>query len=318
MNFKNIVNNISHILKQLSWRVFALLFVVSCALWLAGKLSHRYTTEISIPIEFTADYKANVWVKTATNKVRFRVEGDGGDLLLYKMGLGRTVSIPISALKMNKYSSHNPYLFTISEESLVRAISVAQTDFAVTMMTDTLPKALISPIEERKIPVASRVHIDCVDQFMVVGGVRIVPDSISIKAPLSMLDTIKLIYTKPLSIENCSSSQSGAVDLELAELLVASHDVVRYEAEVQRFTERQYHLPIETVGAPIGSFIIPSTVKVTVQIPLTEYFGQQSPKASIGIAEREKYSKIHISGLPLRAKVIRMEPEFVQFFTVEQ
>lgn len=317
MNFKAIYSNVSHILRQLSWRVFALLLVVSCALWLAGKLSHRYTTEISIPIEFTADYKADVWVRTATQKVRFRVEGDGGNLLLYKMGLGRTISIPISALKMNKYSSRNPYLFTITEESLVRAISVAQTDFRIAIMTDTLPKALISPIKERKIPIVSRVHIDCVDQFMVVGGVHVVPDSVSIKAPLSMLDTIKLIYTKPLNIEKCSSSQSGAVDLELPESLVASHDVVRYEASVQRFTERQYHLPIEVTGAPIGSFIIPNTVKVTVQIPLTEYFGQQSPKASIDIRQREKYSKIHVSGLPLRAKIIRMEPEFAQFFTVE-
>lgn len=318
MIIKNIVHSLRNTLKGLSWPVFALLLVVASALWFIGKLSHRYTTEISIPVEFTADYKAEVWVKRAPKNIRFLVEGEGGTIMLYKMGFGNKVMLPISAIELTSDDQDQNYIYSVGETSLVKAMSTAQTDFSIIMVTDTLPKVVVSPIESRKLPVVSRVRIICQDQYMVVGGVQIIPDSVAVKAPKVLLDTLKIIYTAALVQQDCISSQSGAVDLQIPPLIVAMQNKVRYEAVVERFTEKVYTLPIETPHQNLNSFTLPNQVQIVVRIPLTQYFTAVIPRAVLDLSGGEQYKPIYIVGLPPSAKIVRQDPDFAQFYTIEQ
>lgn len=312
------IKNISTSLKKLSWSVFAMLLVASSAMWLISKLSHRYTTEIAIPIEFTADYKADMWVKSAPKSIRFLVDGEGGTLLLYKLGIGSKIMLPVSSLLINHSHGDDEYLFTIGEESLVKALATSQNEFSVVMMTDTLPKVIVSPIEQRNLPIENRVRILCDAQYMVVGGVTIVPDSVSVKAPKAILDTMKVIYTIPLLIDNCMSSQSGAVALVIPPFMATMQDKARYEAVVERFTEKSYTLPIEIPSEDDNAFALPANVTIVVQIPLAHYFEAQPPRAHLDLNNKDKYKRINITGLPQTSKIVRQEPEFAQFYTIER
>ncbi|MEG3047565.1 MAG: hypothetical protein RR872_02915, partial [Mucinivorans sp.] len=118
---------------------FLILLVLSTTLWLIGRLSHNYTTQIEIPIEITTDYDSQLWVDHSVQNVRSIVSADGRDLLLYKMGLAPNVKIPLSLLEITpKESQGDPYLYQIDENSLEKAIMQVQKNVSLSMIIDTI------------------------------------------------------------------------------------------------------------------------------------------------------------------------------------
>lgn len=296
---------------------FLVLLIISSALWLAGKLSHTYTTQIEVPINIVTDYNSGMWVDDGMKTVRCKATADGRDLLLYKLGLVPRLTVPLSLLTLKEAGDvNNIYLYKVGEQSLEKAIMQVQNKFTVNIITDTMPTFVMSHLMGSRIRVASMVDVECADGYMLHSGLRLSVDSIDIKAPLSVLDTLSSIPTRRVVVRDARGAINGTVELDIpSSVVVASNNVIRYEALSVPFTELVYFLPIEVVGN-VEAVALPRRAKVKLRVPLSSFSSVTTPVLFINTnsESRSGYYPIKVSDLSPGVVVTSVEPVMAQYF----
>lgn len=298
---------------------FIILLVISTVLWFISRLSHNYTTIIEIEVSITTDYGSSVWVDSHPIKVKVLAQGDGRDLMLNKVGLGEPTTIPVSMLSLSQKPNSAPYLYRINEESLERALASEQSKFAIIMIIDTAQQISVSPIAQARIEIKSTISAHCAPQYTVDGDIILAPDSINIKAPLSVLDTLRYIATEPLELNDLREHTNGIVKLNMPPTVVSNVDMIRYSIDVVSYIEMSCTLPVKS---PNGTQIIPTPTQVEIKakVPLGATSAKlDNVKAYISSVAEDREGRIYrveLTGMPPEAIEWSITPEFVEVFTI--
>ena len=104
----------------------------------------------------------------------------------------------------------------------------------------------LARIASKKVPVIPDVSISYRQNYILKGALSVSPDSVRISAPESTLSTISVLNTVPLKRDNVSVSinQPLAIDYFDLELSSVERTEVTISAEVVRFSEMVYEVPI--------------------------------------------------------------------------
>lgn len=298
-------------------RIFILFITVAALLWYINKLSHQYTNDVTIAVRLVPDYGSDVFVDDSFKFVRCNVQSDGRLLMLYNWGGAPPVEIPISALEMTQVS---PYRCKIDVGSLQMAIQSRLTDTKINTIIDNELEVTVSTIVSRRVAVESRIDINCRRQFMVEGQLHIAPDSVDIKAPQVVLDTLRAITTEQIELDDVFRSVSGVADLMVPTNVVCKIQSVKYGARIEAYTEMEYQLPIIAHGIKFGQqcVVVPKQCDVLVKIPMASCRNDIKPQASIDCRTPDLFAAIAIDSLPKGAQVVKIEPSFVEFFITKQ
>lgn len=310
---------ISHYIKPSFW-VFLLIAIL---LWYGDKLGGRYTTEAVIPIQVRNDFSSKLWIEQPLAEVNCRVEGTGGKLMAYKMKMGDRAVIPMSQLMLVPVEG-SERLFRVDKHSLTGALAGAVKDLRIHEILDTALTIRVSPVETRRMPVESRIEIGTARQYMPVSGISFDPDSVDVRGPKVVLDSMKAVFTRPRRYKDLKTSVAGRIDLEQGNGVLLSDRQVNYRAEVVPFTQHTLELPVRVANMPEGmqATLVPSRVTVVVNVPLRDYerIREERLHASVDynrVTERESGKcAVRIDSLPAGTEVMRVEPAFVEpFFT---
>ncbi len=315
MKYKSIGNYI-----RPSFWVFLL---IAALLWYGDKLGDRYTTEILLPVEVQNDFSSRLWIERPRNELACRVEGFGSRLMAYKMRMGERVAIPMSQLTLVPVSGSDRR-FRIDRASLTGALAAGVKELRIHEILDTALVIDVSPVEARRMPVRSRVEVGTARQYMLVGGVRLDPDSVEVRGPKALLDTMQAVYTRAKRYEEQKTSVAGRIELEQTEGLLLSDRQAAYRAEVVPFTQHTLELPVRVENIPAGMMatIVPSRVRVVVNVPLRDYERIREERLHACVdytavrGEQSGKCAVRIDSLPVGTEVVRVEPQFVEpFFT---
>lgn len=319
--FVNMVKRgkISHYIKPSFW-VFLL---IAALLWYGDKLGGRYTTEVTLPIEVRNDFSSKLWIEQPLGEVNCRVEGIGGKLMAYKMKLGDRAVIPMSQLTLVPVGG-TERLFRVDKRSLTGALASVVKDLRIHEILDTALTISVSPVEIRRMPVRSRIVVGTARQYMPVGGVVFEPDSVDVRGPEAMLDSMEAIFTRPRRYKEVKGSVAGRIDLEQRDGVLLSDKQVDYRAEVVPFTQHTLELPVRVDNLPEGmqATIVPSRVTVVVNVPLRDYERIREERLHACVdydrvrVEPSGKCAVRIDSLPAGTEVIRIDPQYVEpFFT---
>lgn len=312
-------DKISHYIKPSFW-VFLL---VAALLWYGNKLGGRYTTEVVLPVEVTNDFSSKLWIEHPMSEVNCRVEGVGARLMAYKMKMGDRVVIPMSQLTLVPVRGEER-VFRVDKNSLTGAISTAVKDMRIHEILDTALIISVSPVETRRMPVRSRIEVGTARQYMLVGDVRCDPDSVDVRGPKVVLDSMEAVFTRPKWYKDVRGGVTGRIDLEIRDGILLSNKEVDYRAEVVPFTQHTLELPVRVDNLPEGmqATIVPSRVTVVANVPLRDYERVREERLHAGVdynLVREEGSGkyvVRIDSLPEGTVVMKIEPQFVEpFFT---
>ena len=104
----------------------------------------------------------------------------------------------------------------------------------------------LARIASKKVPVILDVSISYKQNYTLKGVLSVSPDSVRISAPESTLRTISTLNTVPLKRENVSSSINQPLAIDYSDLQLSSIEQteVTLNAEVVRFSEMVYEVPI--------------------------------------------------------------------------
>lgn len=299
---------------------FLILLVISVALWLVGKLSHNYTTQVEIPIEIVTDYDSQMWVDNSEKRVRSIVTADGRDILLYKMKLAPRVTIPLSMLTIDHRSDASDiYLYQVKESSLEKAIMQAQNKLVVNMIVDTLQTLRVSFLDTKRVPVMANIDVNCIEGYMQVGSTKLSIDSIDIKAPWAILDTLNSIITERIVLGDLHGTANGTVELRIPRDVIAKADhKVSYEIRTEPYSEKVLTIPITVQGLP-SARTLPALAKVRMRVPMALYWSTTMPVATIdpSINSRSGFYPINIADVASGIVVTNVEPMMAEYFIEE-
>ncbi|WP_246000802.1 YbbR-like domain-containing protein [Pontibacter diazotrophicus] len=239
------------------WRIVLLCFVAASTFWLLNALNKSYSTQTSYPIRFVYDQRRLIPITPLPEEVNINVTGTGWKLLRKTLRLElQPAEIYIRSVPRNNY-----LLGSALRPALVNALDGLQLNFVV---TDTVYFNFDARVSER-IPLRLAPNQTLTDEnHVVVGPVRITPDSVTFTGPSSLIDSLPNPFTLRLPEDEELTETSRItvpIDYNYESLINASVEEAEVAVTVKTLVQQERQLTPELINVPEG-------VRVSVRPPL--------------------------------------------------
>lgn len=319
---KELINN--KIFRRIDRKILVyLVFVgISTVFWFLNELSNDYNSTINYPVRFTNLPKNKILVSDLPKNLNLSVNAYGYTLLRYKLS---PASFPV-IINMEKYGGNiaNPSVnkFRLQTRYTREAIN-KQLNNDVEVL-DILPDTILfqfANIISKKVPIKPLVKLEFDEQCMLNGTISFTPDSIVVKGPNNILDTLSAVYTRFSNFDKLNKPLQRNVALKEINKLTFNKKRVVMQIPVSKFTQADFDVPIQPKNVPdsldLKSF--PRIAKVTCLVSLEEYDKIQTKDFLLEIdfydIEKLLGNKLTVTlGIsPTNAKNVAFFPESVEF-----
>ena len=300
--------------------IFFFCLLLSASFWFLAALSKNYTTNLNVPLKYVKMSDDFLLTEEPPKKIEIKVSGNGFELLGEQMSLDRSaVEVNLNyarPLKNGLYAFSSKRLEANVIDALDKDLNLEQ------IITDSI----IFKTQEKvslNLPVHPDLKLTYKTGFNIRGQAIISPKMVKVSGPRNIVDSLTFIKTNELNYTELTDSISYTVGFntdELDENLTVEPPQVKVFIPVEKFTEKVFNLEVETDNTISGTIIrtFPNEVKAVFLVPLSQYEsfneGLILAKVSYNADSKElKKLEVKIEGTPTFAKLLRLEPDKVEF-----
>jgi len=236
---------------------------------MTSKLTSNYTKTIVFvvkPVDVPSD---QVVLDQSIDSIRLELEGYGYNLAKYYID---QPIIEISLNDLNKVKSK--YQWTKQ-----RNFSDLQSKFnkSVRLVSSSVDQIefIIEQYESKKVPVELKLELDYKSGFDSFNEYKLSKDSIMITGPNSLIDTINMIQTHKLVLNQIDSEINTKIRIKPSENnnIIHSDTELDFQLKVEKFTEESIKVPITIVNIDDNMKInyYPKVVSVLYRVSIREY-----------------------------------------------
>jgi hypothetical protein len=303
--------------------IYFIFLCLSALFWLLIALGKNYTTNITFPIECNNLPKNKVLVGDIPDKLILKVNSNGFTLLKYKIAtILKPIEFDVNSYSLNivqgnKFSRY--YLLTkFAQDKITDQIS---TDIRIIKI---LPDTLFFQFADmaiKKVAVVPNIHFELDKQYMLKGKIMTIPDSINILGPDIVLDTITSIKTLVYDLKDIKQSVKQYLSLSERTYVTLSQNKILLFIDVEKCTEFNISIPIETTNLPIGYQIklFPAFINLSFNVGLSQYnrISANQFKAVVDYNEVESNIsdklQVLIAKYPKNIGPIKYQPKLVEY-----
>ncbi len=255
--------------------VFVVCLALSSLLWLLNSLEKRYTSRISVPVNFVDFPKDKQFSGSLPKNLDLMVDAYGYTLLTYRLRLAFSpILLNVNELIDNTLDRGYKYKYTVTavghKEEIEKQIS------SEIRILSIKPDTLVfnfSKIISKKIKVKPTLKLSFESQYSLAGEPTTVPDSFLVSGPKNILDTLKFIPTDFYSFPKLAHSFEQLVTIQPPPGVKLDSKEVYLTIPVEQNTEVTFEIPIQVINNPsdINVKTFPGKVKVTCRIGLSKY-----------------------------------------------
>jgi YbbR domain-containing protein len=255
--------------------IFLIFLLISTIFWFLNQLEDQYVTRIFYPIKYTDYPDDKVLVGEIPSKLELEVEGQGFELLEYKVDNLSPLLLQISTYDLKSQGEGNSLLYYIAAENIKPRIAqqLSSNMKIIDISPDTLFFEFANRIKKR-VPVEPNIRYSFGRQMMLKEDISIEPDSIEVSGPESVLDTVEAVRTQFRNYSDLTSDVTATLQLEkLHNQVEFSTPRVRLKIPVEQYTEGTLKKDIVVRNSPdsVVLRIFPSTVNITYLVGLSNY-----------------------------------------------
>ena len=299
---------------------------ISTAIWFLIALSKPYTTFVEFDTRYTNLPEDKLLVHKLPDQIAVRVTAQGFTLLSWKMGVsGSTLDIDVSKFPVEKRINRQIINVVTGDllEQLSRQLGSHSDITRDNILPDTI-SVVLSDSFSKSVPVIANHRLTFAKDFELDGDIETQPSVVDIYGPRAILDTINVLYTEQVSLEDVD----GPKDLVSRLMFPNPAGNVRVEPEkvfvkipADQYTAGSIMVPIVVKNVP-DSFAVrtfPDSIRVDYNIGMRRGVLSSSQfKAEIILpdtADIEDYRKLPVELMrhPDYIKVSRHEPHRVEF-----
>ncbi|MBQ8673621.1 MAG: YbbR-like domain-containing protein [Bacteroides sp.] len=306
--------------KSREFFVFLFFFFIAGGYWLLQTLNNDYEKEFTIPVKLKGVPDNVVITSEPASELHIKVKDKGTVLLNYMLGKS---FYPLAIDFAEHKGSHNHVrLFAPDYEKWVSGQLNVSTQL-LSIKPDTL-EYYYATGTSKKVPVKLQGEVTPGRQYY-LADTLFTPDSVLVHAPREVLDTLKAIYTRPVTVEELSDTLHRHVPLHYTKGMKISPAMVMLTIPVDIYTEKSVEVPLQGIGFPADKVLrtFPSKVQITFQVGLSRFrqvsaddFRLFVPYDELLRLGSEKYP-VSISKQPEGISNLRISPEQVDFL-IEQ
>ena len=260
---------IRSVYKTRKFNVFVFFVLLALIYSMISKLTSNYTKTIVFvvkPVDVPSD---QVVLDQSIDSIELELEGYGYNLAKYYID---QPIIEISLNDLNKVKSKYQWTkqrnFSDLQSKFNKSLrlvssSVDQIDF------------IIEQYESKKVPVELKLELDYKSGFDSFNEYKLSKDSIMITGPNSLIDTINMIQTHKLVLNQIDSEINTKIRIKPPENNNITHSDTEldFQLKVEKFTEESIKVPITIVNIDDNMKInyYPKVVSVLYRVSIREY-----------------------------------------------
>ncbi len=290
-------------------------------LWLFIQFSKKYTREIEVTIEYTNTPKDKTLNKTSDLNVKLILNGNGFRLLRYSWNIPTLVVNMNDAIK----ETDNNYYYNLKDNLTIIKNKLNYRGEILNVEKEQLRINFYTNLK-KKIPLISRQYVTYAPGYGSTNGVRIIPDSVTIEGPETIIDTIHNLKVEPIEISELNTDFNKMIGVEMANLtpeIQITPQEIQAEITVSKFTEGSVDVPITLINVPVGEEvkIFPKEIKVVYKISLDKYSTIEFNDFKIiadynKITEENRVLPLKLIKKPKNVQNVRLQEDQVQFIIV--
>ncbi len=311
--------NVERLKRRKDHIIFLICLFMAALSWLLIKLSDDYSVTYPLKIEYS-DLPENKILKTVNDSVlNVSFKSDGYNLLdLYLYRKLRFLKINLSKVKMVKIRDGKYEIFTRNLAKLLsRQLNVNESDISF-----SVPKLQfqVENLYSKVIPVKAKLNLTFKSQFALYKSI-ITPSKVRVFAPKNVLDSLKYVYTKLITLNELGKDEKIKVGLLSPgkEIIRIKPNNVNIVLEVRKYTEFSFKVPVNVSKVKPQIRTFPSSVTVYFNMFLEDY-KNLSPKDFKVVPDVKNINlgKVNMLNLkvvkhPANVSNIRLDPVSVEF-----
>ncbi len=311
---------IRSVYKTRKFNVFLFFVLLALVYSMLSKITSNYTKTIVFavkPVDIPSD---QVVLDQSIDSIRLELNGYGYNLAKYY------IDQPIVEISLNdldkvksKYQWTKQRNFSDLQEKFNESVSlistsVNQIDF------------IIEQYESKNVPVELQLELNYKSGFDSFQEYKLSKDSITVTGPNSLIDTINVIETQKLVLNQIDSDINSAIWLKPSENqnVIYSEESIGFQLKVEKFTEESIKVPITIVNIDDNIKInyYPKVVSVLYRVSIKDYkaVNPMDFRVECDLNTINKDNSVLISSItkkPSNVKKSRIENNQIQYVIIE-
>lgn len=219
---------------------FFLFLALSIVLWQFTNLAKPISVNKAVKVRFEVPKNDYQLISDSILSIDTRVTATGLRLL-FNSPYNKIYSLSTESM----IESNNEFYLTPSdvESQLQKTFGEA---IAIEKIFAAELKIPLARIASKKVPVSPNISLSFKQNYILMGDLILKPDSVKISAPEAILKDISSINTVALKLDNLTESVNQPLAIDFSQLGLSSieQEKVVVNAEVVRFSEMVYEVPI--------------------------------------------------------------------------
>ena len=318
----NIKSNLSKASVNKKLYVFLVCLFISTFYWLINVLSNQYNSDIEVNVHYNNQPPDFIILSKLPTILKVNISTDGYNLLGYQLKLKKPkVEINLSEYQFDELQNKHEILFKDFLPTLSKQLGSKMT---INEISPKIVQVILDKKMVKSLKVIPNVKLTFKNQFQLFDDIIVVPNMVEVSGPASMLDSINVIPTSLVEINDIESSLIKKIKLNndfiIAHHLQIKNSDVEIKINTDKFTEYKLNLPviITNTSDTVDIDVIPMSIEIKFLIPLSKLALLKPEEFEILVDFNElsanyKKLKVHLVKHPDFIKNITLKPAKVEY-----
>jgi len=276
-----LINWIQYLLKKLeikNQRKIITFFVCVCiatVFWFLNALNKSYTVDIEFPVKYINLPSNKVLSNHPVDKFTLTVSSYGFTILRHKLSLAfNPLVFDVDEFTNGQLEKTNKSRYVIFTGKFInRFSSQISNELKINAIHPDTVVFNFEKMKERIVKVIPNVHLDFVVQHDLNRSIIVVPDSVLVNGPESIMDTLSYVYTVFQKYTKVKEPIQRNIALKESNSLTYKPSRVMMIIPVEEFTEKNMMVPVYVNNIPENEHVnlFPEKVRVSFQVPLSRF-----------------------------------------------
>jgi len=305
--------------KTLTFLFFLLLAFV---FWMLQSLQQPVEKGIVISVRYTNVPKEIVLNDNTPAEILVTVRDKGSSLLKYIVGKKKHEAIEIDLEKIDQKNT----VYIVSSNEL--AVKISNYLSPNTTLISHVPDFLnieYQSLQKKILPVALSGKLTPASGYALIDTALFAPPLVYAYGAKNVLDSLSVIYTENISIENIRSPVKERIKLATPRGVYLDRTEVELNVSAEEFTEKVMRIPVFCKNLPqdYKIHIFPSSVEIICSVALVHYGKIDAGDFEVSVdylellKSRNYTANVILTKKPDRIKNCRINPEKIEFL-IEQ
>lgn len=255
--------------------IFLIFVLFATIIWFLNTLNKEYNTDIKLPVIYYNMPQDKVNISNLPEEFTVSIKAYGYDILKYQLKKNFIpTKLDIGSYKFNPLLKNDTNKYYLLSNELINQV---ENEFNGKMKVEYIkPDTLYFNFTEfstKKVPVIVNADIIPKSQYIFKGDIEIEPDSVTIKGPLAIIDTIQSVKTNFFELKALSENTIYKAPISEIEYTEISPSSVDLYVNIEEYTEVRFKIPIEkeNVADSVYLHLFPNYVNIVCKVGLSNY-----------------------------------------------